>query len=165
MLIRRIAISLVLALAVTLPASAQGFEKGWAAYKRGDYVTTVIEWRALAEMGDVSAQINLGVIFRTGYGVAQDYAKAVKWYSKAAAQENANAQYSLGLMHFNGNGVVQDLVLAHLWFSLSADKGNKYGSEARDLAAMRMTRFQTAEAQKLVRAWREKHPKKRPSKK
>ena len=37
MLIRRTAIGLVLALLVALPAMAQDFQKGLAAYKRGDY--------------------------------------------------------------------------------------------------------------------------------
>jgi TPR repeat protein len=157
---QRLVLGLVLALLVALPTAAQDFQKGWAAYKRGDYTAVLTEWRPLAERGHASAQINLGVIYGTGYGVPRDNAEAVKWYSKAAAQGNANAQYSLGLMHFKGRGVAQDLVLAHLWFSLSAAKGNKHSSESRDLAAKRMSPAQLAEARKLARTWRVEHKKK-----
>ncbi len=47
---RRIAIGLVLVLPVpvALPAAAQDFEKGVAAYKRGDFATAYQEWRPLA---------------------------------------------------------------------------------------------------------------------
>jgi TPR repeat protein len=156
---RRLVLGLALAFLVALPTTAQDFQKGWAAYKRGDYAAALKEWRPLAENGDASAQINLGVIYGTGYGVPQNNGEAVKWYRKAAEQGNANAQYSLGLMHFRGNGVPQDFVLANLWFSLSAAKGHKDSAKFRDLAATRMTRAQTARAAKLAREWRAKHKK------
>jgi TPR repeat protein len=41
---------------------------------------------AEAEQGDVNAQNNLGFMYNTGKGVAQDYKEAVKWYTKAAEQ-------------------------------------------------------------------------------
>ena len=40
----------------------------------------------LAEQGDASAQYNLGVTYRTGEGVPQDSAEAVRWYRLAAEQ-------------------------------------------------------------------------------
>ena len=153
----RMAIGLVAALLVALPAGAQDLKKGLAAYQRGDYATALKEWRPLAKIGVAAAQNNLGVIYRKGHGVPRDYGEALKWYLRAADQGNVNAQYSLGLMHFRGNGVAQDFVLAHLWFSLSAAGGNKYGFEARGIAATRMTRAQIAEAEKLAREWRAKH--------
>ena len=59
-MLRRTAIGLVLALLVALPATAQDFEKGLAAVKRGDYATALSEWRPLAEQGNADAQYNLG---------------------------------------------------------------------------------------------------------
>ena len=156
-MLQRIAIGLVLALLVALPAHAQDLKKGLAAYKRGDYAAALKEWRPLAEIGVAAAQNNLGAMYRKGHGITRDYGEALKWYRRAADQGNANAQYSLGLMHFRGNGVPRDFVLAHMWFSLSATGGNTYGFEARDIAATRMTRAQTARAEKLAREWRAKH--------
>ena len=124
-MLRRIAIVLVLALLVVLPATAQDYQRAEAAFKRGDYAVALEQIRPLAEQG------------------------------------HALAQYSLGFMYAKGHGVPQDYVLAHMWFSLSAAKGHKDGPKARDIVATRMTRTQTAKAQKLAREWRAKHPKKK----
>ncbi|HIF93894.1 MAG TPA: sel1 repeat family protein [Myxococcales bacterium] len=51
------------------------------------------EIREAAEQGDADAQNNLGVMYANGYGVAENYAEAVKWYRKAAEQGDASAQY------------------------------------------------------------------------
>jgi len=53
----------------------------------------------LAELGDASAQVTLGVNYGWGRGVPQDYAEAVKWYRKAAAQGNVDGQRLLGYLH------------------------------------------------------------------
>ena len=159
MLRRRIAIGLALALLVALPATAQDFQKGFDASKRGDYATALREWQPLAEQGNAYAQHNLGIMYENGQGVPQDYAEAVKWYRKAAEKGYATAQYNLGLMYGKGQGVPQDYVQAHLWFSLSAAKGQKEGSKDRDTAAKLMTPTQIAEAQKLAREWWAKHKK------
>ncbi len=55
-----------------------------AAYQRGDYATALREWHPLAEQGGANAQLLLGSMYDNGLGVPQDYAEAVKWYSKAA---------------------------------------------------------------------------------
>jgi hypothetical protein len=44
-MLRRIAIALILALLVALPAIAQDFQKGLAAVNRGDYAVALREWR------------------------------------------------------------------------------------------------------------------------
>jgi TPR repeat protein len=195
--LRRIAIGLVLALLVTLPATAQDFGKGLSAATRGDYATALREWRPLAEQGDAKAQHNLGVmyskgrgvpqdyaealkwyrmaanqgraraqyslgqIFRTGLGVPKDYAEAVIWYRKAAEQGNVKSQGALGVMYSNGQGVPQDYVLAYMWTSLAAATGDKTATKNLDMVARETTPAQIAEAQKLAREWRAKHPKKK----
>lgn len=50
---------------------------------------------SLAESGDALAQGIIGYMYERGKGVAQDYAEAVKWYRKAAAQGNENAKNKL----------------------------------------------------------------------
>ncbi len=45
--------------------------------------TTLEELLSLAEQGNPTAQYRLGVMYDSGYGVAQDYAEAMKWYRRA----------------------------------------------------------------------------------
>ena len=86
MLLRRTAIGLVLALLVALPVGAQDFEKGMAAYKRGDFATAYLEWRPLAGQGNASAQTNIGIMCAGGQGVLKDDVLAHMWLSLAAAK-------------------------------------------------------------------------------
>ena len=65
------------------------FQKGVTAYNKKDYATALREWKPLAKQGNFSAQYLLGVMYRKGQGVPQDYKTAVKWYSLAAKQGNA----------------------------------------------------------------------------
>ena len=73
---------------------------------------------------------------QNGFGVAKDYAEAVKWYMKAAEQGNSAAQYNLGLMYKNGNGVAKDRGGARKWFQKAADQGDEDAKkELRNLGA------------------------------
>ena len=83
---------LLLSVLLAVPAGAQDYDKGIAAYSRGDFATALKEWRPLAEQGFVKAQYNLGVMYANGHGVPQDYTEAVKWYRLAAEQGNSGAQ-------------------------------------------------------------------------
>jgi TPR repeat protein len=86
---------LVLAImAMAVPASAGPYEDGKAAYERGDYAAALKYWRPLAELGHAQAMFNLGVMYRDGRGVPQDYAEAKKWYRRAA--EKARLPASAG---------------------------------------------------------------------
>ena len=64
---RNLTVTLCLIIAVLL-GSAGGswgasFQKGFTAYKSGDYATAPREWKPLAEQGDVDAQGNLGELY------------------------------------------------------------------------------------------------------
>jgi TPR repeat protein len=64
-----------------------------------DATKSVEEIRKAADQGDTDAQRNLGLRYRKGQGVPQDYQQAVEWYRKAADQGNAAAQFSLACMY------------------------------------------------------------------
>jgi len=85
------------------------------------------ETKGKAEAGDAIAQYNLGVMYRKGQGVEQDFKEAVKWYQKAADQGYAPAQHNLGVMYENGQGVEQDCEEAVRWYQKSADQGYATG--------------------------------------
>ena len=75
---RLLALSVVLlSIMVGTPVLSADFAKGLNAYQMGDYATAFEEWIPLAEQGDASAQYNLGVMYRNGDDVNQDYDSAV----------------------------------------------------------------------------------------
>ncbi len=79
--------------------------------------------RGAAEKGDAQAQFNLGEMYRTGEGVAQDYKEAAAWFRKAADQGLAQAQYDLGVMYHEGKGVAKDRQEAVAWYRRAAEQG------------------------------------------
>lgn len=114
-------------------------------------------YRLAAEKGQADAQTNLGVMYGKGHGVIQDYKEAVKWYRLAAEQGHVIAQSNLGLMYARGHGVTQDYVQAHKWFNIAGLKGKENDFRDREIAEMRMTLDQIAEAQRLASEWMEKY--------
>ncbi|MEN8206083.1 MAG: tetratricopeptide repeat protein [Pseudomonadota bacterium] len=103
---------------------------GYQSYLKGDYQTAFEEWLPLAELGDVEAQYNLGVMYDEGTSVEQDYGKAAEWYHKAAEQGFVDAQANLGMMYYQGHGVSRDYEAAARWLQLAADNGD---TEAADI--------------------------------
>ena len=152
---RRLTAILCLTIAVLLGSAGVSwgadYQKGYAAYKSGDYATALREWKPLAEQGDASAQYNLGVMYANGKGVPQDGKTALKSFTLSAEQGNAYAQYSLGYMYENGRGVIQDNIHAHMWYNIAASQGYKYATKNRDLLAKEMTPSQIEKAQELAR--------------
>ncbi len=167
---QKIAIGLV-AVAVfvgSMTAHAADFDAGVEAYNRGDYATALRIFRQLADQGDAKAQIKLGVMYARGWvvtttgkiieyrNVRPDHAEAARWFRKAAEQGDADAQYNLGIMYANGRGVTQDYVQAHMWYNHARAQGKETASKLLDIAELRMTAEQIAEAQKLAREWKPK---------
>ena len=89
---RNLTITLCLTIAVLLGSAgvswSADFQKGLAAYDRGDYATALREWTPLAKQGDASAQGNLGASYALGRGVMQDYVRAHMWMNIAASSGN-----------------------------------------------------------------------------
>jgi TPR repeat protein len=54
-------------------------------------------------------------MYANGQGVPQDYAQAIEWCRKAAAQDSAGAQLNLGWMYATGQGVPLDYTQAARW--------------------------------------------------
>lgn len=67
------------------------FQKGFDAYKEGDYPTALRVWRPLAEQGYAAAQFNLGHMYANGSGVPQDNVMAYVYFNLAAALGNTDA--------------------------------------------------------------------------
>ena len=123
-MLRRIAIGIVLTFLVTSNATAKDFQKGLAAYNRGNYTTAYQELRPVASRGDAKSQYILGLIYDNGLGVPPDLARAATWYRKAAEQGHADAQNNLGLLYDSGLGVTLDHAKALNWYRKAAEQGH-----------------------------------------
>src|SRR5438105_865288 len=66
------------------------------------------EIRAHADKGEAEAQNTMGLAYKNGRGVPQDFAQALTWFQKSAEQGNAAAQRNLGLMYADPKGAKQD---------------------------------------------------------
>ncbi|HWP01765.1 MAG TPA: tetratricopeptide repeat protein [Methylococcus sp.] len=96
---------------------------GILAVERGDYETAHREFRALAERGDSSAQVNLGNLYMKGLGGNPDYMAAAQWYRKAADQGDPLGQSKLGILYYYGLGVEKNPDEAARWFRKAAEQG------------------------------------------
>lgn len=72
-----------------------------------------------AQGGQVDAMMILGAFFNK----VKNYAYALGWYQKAAAQGNAMAFYLLGVMNDNGEGVEKDPFIAFEYYKKAAELG------------------------------------------
>lgn len=69
-----------------------------------------------AELGYIDAQVELGIAYKEGIRVEQDFEQARRWLESASAQGDRFAQYELGQMYYYGTGVKQDYLNAReLW--------------------------------------------------
>jgi hypothetical protein len=83
-----------------------------------------------AAQGHSGAQVNLGLMFENGQGVAKDDVEAVRLYRLAAAQGHAGAQYNLGDMFEYGKGVAKDTAEAIRLYRLAAAQGQSNAAAA-----------------------------------
>jgi len=136
-------------------AMADPMADATSAYDAGDYAKAAKLFTPLAEKGNVGAQYILGVMYRAGRGVTQDFNAARKWYRLAAEQGNALAQFNLGWMYASGKSVPRDYVQARMWFNVAiANAGDEMRKEFivdRDALAASMTADQITKAQALAK--------------
>ena len=121
---KNLTVALAFLMTLSLPVSAQDFQKGLAAAQAGDYATALKEWTPLAISGDRNAQFNLALMYYIGRGGPTDYAKAVGWSRLAAERGHVSAQSFLASMYKDGKGVLQDYVEAVKWWRLAAEQGD-----------------------------------------
>ena len=112
-----------LALLLAISLQAGGFDQAQEAYDNEDYKTAASIWIPLAKSGNVGAQTNLAVMYEEGEGVAQDNAKALFWYQKAAQQGDIDSQLLLAMSYCHGDGVAKDLNACAKWAKMAKDSG------------------------------------------
>ena len=125
------------------------------AVRSGDYDQA----RALLEQavseGDGDAAFRLGLLYRNGKGVPQDYEQTLKWYLKGATLGNGMAQTGLGYLYYKGLGVPQDNVQAYAWFDIAVEGGHDGGKKIRDWLVKTMPATELEQGKALVRRLQE----------
>ena len=107
----------------SVPAQSE-YDKGSAAYKRGEYATALSVFMPLAESGDAKAQSILGMMYSYGEGLPVDDRESARWYRQAAEQNYSVAQYNLGMAYLEGKGVKANTDDAIEWLTKAADNGH-----------------------------------------
>lgn len=96
-----------------------------------------------AKAGHRRAQLNIGILYARGQGVARDLVQARAWLEKAAAGGDAYALYALGRAMEDGHGPAQpDFTRAADLYRQAAEKGHplaglRYGLALNDGAGIR----------------------------
>jgi uncharacterized membrane-anchored protein len=85
---------------------------------------TMQDLRNAADAGNADAMFNIGYLYDTGQGIAQDYQQAMTWYLKAASLGNIAAMNNIGVLYASGRGVIQDYTQAMTWYLKAADGGD-----------------------------------------
>ena len=104
-------VSLLLGLLLQLSApmlQAEGLLEAGDAFDRGEFVTALDLYDALAEGGDAQAQYRLGVMYEQGLGTDSDHKIAARWYTEAAEQQSPKGLAALSTLHLKGAGVIQN---------------------------------------------------------
>ncbi|HTR12694.1 MAG TPA: TIR domain-containing protein, partial [Roseiarcus sp.] len=102
----------------------ESLRNGWGPKRDYPQAITMLEKAAQEPDADKAAMDNLGAIYESGegakQGAPQDYAQAIRWYTKAADAGDREAMNNLGRLYYNGRGVPRDLETASRWFKAAA---------------------------------------------
>ena len=107
------------------PLSFAGFEEGHQAFKQGNYPKALKEFKSSAAKGNSDAKFYLSIMYYSGKGIPQDYAKSAALLTDLAAIQYQRAAYNLGVMYFYGQGVEQDYQQALHLFERAVEQGDE----------------------------------------
>ena len=62
------------------------------------------------QQGNADAQYNLGIFYRLGIGVNQDFQESLNWYKLASKQGHTASQNNLSLLYEEGIATRQDIL-------------------------------------------------------
>jgi hypothetical protein len=77
-----------------------------------------------AENGNAKSQVQLGMAYISGIGVAVDEAEAAKWFRQAAEQGNVDGEYFIAELYLTGRGVPVSSNEAVKWMKRAAEAGD-----------------------------------------
>ena len=101
-----------------------------------------------AEGGDATCQWQVGSMYYQGQGVDVDYAQALPWLEKAAAQDDPDAVGQLGTMYGNGEGVTPSWRRAREYYERAIELGSSQAVE--NMQALTETIPQVTRAEEVI---------------
>jgi TPR repeat protein len=108
--------------------------------------------------GDPVASYRLGLIYYFGEGVPQDYGQAAKWSLSAAEGSVVEAQFILSTLYADGLGLARDYIEAYKWIAIVVAR--LPAGERRDIALGLRSIFEgymsldeVWEAERLAQEW------------
>lgn len=123
-------VALVAAALASVPARSARADTagGLQEFRNGQFSEAVGSWRVAAEQGDAAAALYLGVLYDTGFGVAQNPAQALAWYRRGGESGNVTAMFNAAVMLDAGRGTAADPAGAVEWY----EKATRAGSGRAD---------------------------------
>jgi localization factor PodJL len=88
-------------------------------------VATLDKLTQLANAGNATAELVVGLKYLDGDGVPVNEGEAAKWLQRAAEKGEPMAQYRLGTLYERGKGVAADQAKAVRWYQAAAQQGNR----------------------------------------
>lgn len=101
----------------------------------GEIKQSISLLKRAASMGNIEAQVNLGVALAFGTGIKVDLEASRRWLKRAASQGSPQAAYNLGVVYRKH----RDLRWARYWFQRSLELGDEDAQEALDQIRMTQT--------------------------
>ena len=117
--------TLLLAAALTLTCGAADLadvNEGLVDFSAGRFGEAFAAWQAAAKAGNPDGDLYMGVLYDTGEGVVQDYAKALAFYKRAADAGSAAGAFNVGVFYDSGIGVAANPREAAVWYRKAAAK-------------------------------------------
>ena len=100
-------------------------KQGESARRMNDYPGAMRLFQQAADLGNVRAMTNLGLLYNGGRPDMQpDYKVALNWFLRAAGAGDAEAEYEIGMMCKLGRNGPVDSARARYWFDLAAKHGD-----------------------------------------
>lgn len=100
---------LLLTVILSAPFIVQAdFTTGEQYFKEGSYSAAFNAFLPEADRGDNRSQYYIGYLYYYGFGVSQNFSKALEYLTASANKNNSNAQSLLGYMYDRGEGVTMD---------------------------------------------------------
>ena len=124
MLLRIVSSLVLLIICITSSACAKGKPPVDMENTRLNNEATARELLNLAEEGNVIAQNRLGLFYKVGKGVPQNYGQAKRWFEEAARQGHAEAQINLGTLYLQGDAPPRSAQMALFWYGRAAEQGD-----------------------------------------
>lgn len=126
------------------------YKRAMHAFERGDYKTSTRILSRLANKGHINSLTTLGLNYDKGFGVPQNYKKAVELFRKAAENNDPIAQYHLGVKYVNGHGVKENPFEAYIWFAIAFNNGNELAADPLRVLNQSLSTVDKQKALKVV---------------